>query len=342
MRKRTPHALWRMVATALMAFAVLASLAPSTASAAGVGYAGSAGGASVGLSSLHIYLVVPLSKRGGNYYVRHSPIPMVCHVPPNDYGAPYKFVVARSAQQLLPLAGERALTSFFAGVFRGAKDVITPFPHPITCIVRSNRITLHDGVYRSVGRKWIKHPGDKIRPHVAFVNIRTSDFFELVEPHSAPAPQYRLCVIFFAAGSSTIPAGSKAAATVAKCAKTIANGHYETVTITGSTNYLGPVDYNVTLGLARAFAAQIALENALADLHAQAVKFVTVHSIVSGHFNTLSANRRATVTGDRPAPAKPVRTTTTTIKSVTSTTTTKPATSTTTTTIKSVTTTTGT
>lgn len=334
MKRLTGHGLWGFVAAILLTTAILPSVNAPAASAAGASYAGGAVGANVKLASIRVLLAVPMSKRGGSYVVRNSRIPMTIVVPPNDFGPPYKLVVALSIPQLVPLKGKTTLSAFFIGVFLGARSIVKPFPIPITVIIRSNRITIHDGVYRSVGRKWViysgraiqsstaaanvrtshvvsktppKTTGNQIRPHVAILKIRLSDFYQLVAPRPVTHPQYLLCTIPFNFNSSKISPASKAAAIIAKCSKLIARGHFAIITITGRTNYLGSVDYNKTLGLGRAFSTQIAIERQLARLHAPPVKFIARHATTSAHVRTLSANRTATVTGDRPPPTKPKR-----------------------------------
>jgi hypothetical protein len=307
-----------LLVVALLCLSSLILVAPSTASAAGSGYAGGAGGASVGLATLKIYLVAPIPWTGKTFVLKKTPIPMTCRILPHTYKPPYKFVVAKVAKQLPPVHNTRRLTGFFAGVFKGVKDVITKFPHVITCVIRSNRITIHDRVFRSVGRKWERYLRVKVRPHVAIVYIDTSDFFELVEPHPTAPPQNQLCVVLFGENKYNIAPDSKAASTVKKCAETIVKRHYTTITITGYTNYIGTGDYNFKLSLERADATKVALEAVLAQLHAPSVTFVTLAAGVSRHFNSLAANRRASVTGPQTVVKRPTLTTTTSSTTTTS------------------------
>ena len=276
-------------------------VASSAAMAAGVGYAVGAGGASVGLSSLTIYFAAPLTLKGKTYDIKKTPIPMECTVRPDTFSSRYKLVIAKAPKEIKQTAYVTVLTGFFAGVFKGSRDVISKFPHPIICIIQSKRISVHDRVYLSKGRTWNRDRNVVIRRHEAIVFVNTSDYFEVVAPRRRlpppPPGQKTLCVIYFAEGSYAIPTDSTAAAKLKVCAEKIVKLDDNAVTIVGSTDDLDTAQYNLKLSLERAEATEVVLQVDLAALHAKPVSFVLKGEGISTHYVTLAANRRAVVTG---------------------------------------------
>ena len=104
-----------------------------------------------------------------------------------------------------------------------------------------------------------------------------------------------LCTVFFAEDSYVI--SSSANATLQACAMQIVAGHFASLTLTGSTDLLASVAYNMTLSRNRAMATQAVLKRDLASLHYSAAKFAIVPMGISRQYSALAPNRRVTVSG---------------------------------------------